>query len=199
MINRGIKYPAASDTRFGITSTPSRSLTNWATCATSKLRATRPLFPRFPKSISGFTTSLVEDSHVSVFTSSVKSVDWVTWRTDKLTINWKAVLATLHEFSYEWPYIYSQKLAKDWANHRFQTAFAAETSILWLNHQWRGKNTEQNQRTRSSWRNSKLDILISRSSVKIWNHPRNSNRYQEGTTSACTSDRIKNKHVEPEK
>lgn len=62
-----------------MTSTPRRSLTKWATCPTSKFKATRPLFPRFPKSMSGFTTSLVEDSHVSLFTRSVRSVDWVTW------------------------------------------------------------------------------------------------------------------------
>ena len=47
-----------------ITSTPRCAFTNSTTWARSRFRATKPLFPCFPNNISGFTTNLVEESHV---------------------------------------------------------------------------------------------------------------------------------------
>lgn len=61
------------------TSLPRRSLIKMATCAKSRFKATKPLFPRFPNSMSGFTTSLDEESHGSFSASSLKSVDSVTF------------------------------------------------------------------------------------------------------------------------
>nr|GMD95774.1 hypothetical protein Iba_chr15aCG15570 [Ipomoea batatas] len=61
-----------------ITSLPSLSFTNTATSARSSFKATRPLFPRLPKSISGLTTNFVEESQGSLSTSSLRSVDSVT-------------------------------------------------------------------------------------------------------------------------
>lgn len=67
-----------------MTSTPRRALTNSATSAMSKLRATKPLFPRFPKSMSGFTTNFIDDNHGWRSVNSAKSVDCVTWEESKL-------------------------------------------------------------------------------------------------------------------
>lgn len=64
---------------MGETSTPRRDLTKSATWATSKFKATKPLFPRFPNSISGFTTSFVDESHASLSVNSIKSVDAFTY------------------------------------------------------------------------------------------------------------------------
>lgn len=61
------------------TSTPRRCLTKCETSAISKFRATRPLLPRFPNSISGLTTSFVDESHGWASTSWVKSVASVTY------------------------------------------------------------------------------------------------------------------------
>lgn len=69
------------------TSEPRRALTNSATSARSSFRATKPLFPRFPNSISGFTTSFVEESHASWLVNSVKSVASVTCKREKKTVS----------------------------------------------------------------------------------------------------------------
>lgn len=61
------------------TSLPRRSLTKMATWAKSRFKATKPLFPRFPNNMSGFTTSLDEESHGSLSASSLRSVDSVTY------------------------------------------------------------------------------------------------------------------------
>ncbi|WVZ13196.1 hypothetical protein V8G54_017726 [Vigna mungo] len=57
------------------TSFPRRSFTNETTCAKSKFKATKPLLPRFPNNMSGFTTNLEDESQGSFSCSSVKSVD----------------------------------------------------------------------------------------------------------------------------
>jgi len=57
----------------GMTSTQRCVLTNSATSATSKLRATKPLFP----SMSGFTTNFFDDNHGCWSVSSAKSVECV--------------------------------------------------------------------------------------------------------------------------
>lgn len=67
----------------GMTSTPRRALTNSATSAMSKLRATKPLFPRFPKSMSGLTTTFVDDNQGWWSVNSAKSVDCVTCEESK--------------------------------------------------------------------------------------------------------------------
>lgn len=61
------------------TSLPRRSFTKTATWAKSRFKATRPLFPRLPNNMSGFTTNFSEESQGSLSTSSLKSVDSVTW------------------------------------------------------------------------------------------------------------------------
>lgn len=57
------------------TSFPRRSFTNETTCAKSKFKATKPLLPRFPNNMSGFTTNLEDESQGSFSCSSVKSVE----------------------------------------------------------------------------------------------------------------------------
>lgn len=61
------------------TSLPRRSFTKVATWAKSRFKATKPLFPRFPNNMSGFTTSLEDESQDSFSTSSLRSVDSVIW------------------------------------------------------------------------------------------------------------------------
>ena len=61
------------------TSLPRRSFTKEATSAKSKFKATKPLLPRFPNSMSGFTTNFEDKSHGSFSGSSLKSVDSVIW------------------------------------------------------------------------------------------------------------------------
>jgi len=60
------------------TSLPRSSFTKEATSAKSKFKATKPLLPRFPNSMSGFTTNFEDKSQGSFSGSSLKSVDSVT-------------------------------------------------------------------------------------------------------------------------
>ena len=60
------------------TSLPRRSFTKESTSAKSRFKATKPLLPRFPNNMSGFTTNFEDKSQGSFSASSLKLVDSVT-------------------------------------------------------------------------------------------------------------------------